>query len=152
MLRDCTIERHDDVLDRVLAKLDELDDRARRIRITDHNDRMNQSAQFTRHLGNMLVLARVVALGARSRDESRGAHYKPDFPKRNDAKWLRSTLARYRGPSEVEFIQEFDYECAGTKVHATDQVDVSLVAPRERKYEQAGAASSVARSTGERNG
>ena len=40
--------------------------------------------RFTRQLYNMLQLARVMAQGAAMRDESRGAHYKPDFPERDD--------------------------------------------------------------------
>jgi succinate dehydrogenase / fumarate reductase flavoprotein subunit len=60
-----------------------------------------------------------VTLGALARDESRGAHYKPEFPQRDDARWLRSTVASFApgGP-------RFRY----------DPVDVSLCAPVERKY------------------
>ncbi|WP_438006524.1 succinate dehydrogenase flavoprotein subunit [Sorangium sp. So ce321] len=143
MLRDCTIERDNATLDRVLEKLGELEDRAGRIRCTDTAPRVNQGAQFVRHLENMLVLARVIAEGARRRDESRGAHYKPEFPVRNDAEWQRTTLARHEEKGSVRFIREFDYACAGRSVHVTDAVDTSLVAPRERKYDQAGAASAA---------
>ena len=38
---------------------------------------------------NMLVLARVITIGAYNRNESRGAHYKPEFPDRNDDEWLK---------------------------------------------------------------
>jgi succinate dehydrogenase / fumarate reductase flavoprotein subunit len=144
MLRDCTIERHNGQLDKVLAKIGELDERAKKIKATDTSPRSNQGAQFVRHFQNMLVLARVIAQGARNRDESRGAHYKPDFPKRNDAEWLRTTLAMHDGAGKVKYVKELDYSIAGAPVHVTDEVDVSLVAPRERKYEQAGAASAAA--------
>jgi succinate dehydrogenase / fumarate reductase flavoprotein subunit len=144
MLRDCTIERDNAVLDKVLAKIGELDDRVKKVRVTDTASRMNQGAQFVRHLENMLLLARVIAQGARNRDESRGAHYKPAFPKRDDASWMRTTLARHKTVGSVEYIRSFDYACAGKSVHVTDEVDISLVKPRERKYEQAGAASAVA--------
>jgi succinate dehydrogenase / fumarate reductase flavoprotein subunit len=145
MLRDCTIERHDDRLDRVLDKIWTVQDRLPKVRIDDTGQRANQSAQFVRHFENMVVLARVIAQGARHRAESRGAHYKPAHEKRDDANWLRTTLARYSGQGQVEFVKSFDYECAGKGVHVTDEVDVSLVQPRERKYEQAGAASEQAR-------
>lgn len=144
MLRDCTIERDNKTLEGVLAKLDELDQRVKKVKAPDTSPRMNQSAVFVRHLENMLVLARVIALGAKSRDESRGAHYKPEFPKRNDAEWLRTTLAVHAGRGAVKFVREFDYACAGKPIHVTDAVDTSLVAPRERKYDQAGAASAAA--------
>ena len=80
----------------------------------------------------------------RNRDESRGAHYKPAFPKRDDENFQRTTLAKHEQRGAVTYIREFDYECAGERVHVTDQIDTSLVKPRERKYEQAGAASAEA--------
>lgn len=141
MLRDCTIERHDDRLDKVLDKISETEERVKNVRVPDDSHAMNQSAQFARHFENMLALSRVVAQGARNRDESRGSHFKPSNQQRDDANWLRTTLARYKGVGDVEFVRSFDYSCAGTSVHVTDAVDVSLVAPRERKYEKAGAAS-----------
>jgi succinate dehydrogenase / fumarate reductase flavoprotein subunit len=146
MLRDCTIERHNDRLDKVLAKIGETEDKLAKVRIWDTGHRVNQSAQFVRQLENMVVLARVIAQGARNRDESRGAHYKPEFPDRDDAKWMRTTLAQHAGKGEVTFLRSFDYSCAGETVHVTDAVDVSLVKPRERKYEKAGAASAEAAS------
>jgi succinate dehydrogenase / fumarate reductase flavoprotein subunit len=144
MLRDCTIERDNKTLDGVLEKIGEYDERVKRVKCTDPSPRVNQGAQFVRHLENMLVLARVIAQGARNRDESRGAHYKPAFPKRNDADWLRTTLALHDGKGSVKYIRGFDYTLAGQPIHITDEVDTSLVAPRERKYEQAGAASAAA--------
>ena len=146
MLRDCTIERHNDRLEQVIEKLDELDERLDRSKLADQSLRMNQSAQFLRHLGNMLVLARVIAQGALNRDECRGAHFKPELEERgrDDENWLRTTLAVHEARGEVKYIREFDYECAGKAVHVTDAVDTSLVKPRPRRYEQAGAASAEA--------
>lgn len=144
MLRDVTIERHNGQLEKVLTKLDELDERVKKVRTTDDSPRVNQGAQFVRHLENMLVLARVIAQGAQNRDESRGAHYKPDFPKRNDEEFLRTTLALHDKKGAVKYVRELDYSINGAPVHVTDAVDVSLVPPRARTYEQAGAASAAA--------
>jgi succinate dehydrogenase / fumarate reductase flavoprotein subunit len=72
-----------------------------------------------RHLDNMLELARVITLGALNRNESRGAHYKPEFPNRDDANWLKTTVAEYSGEGPV-----FSYEA----------VDISLIPPRKRDY------------------
>ena len=145
MLRDCTIERHNGVLDKVIAKIDDLEERSLDIGVTDTAGRANQGAQFVRHLKNMLVLARVIAQGARNRDESRGAHFKPEFKTRDDASFLRSTLAMYGesrgGKSEVKYVRALEYPLLGKTMHATDEVDISLVKPRVRKYETAGAAS-----------
>ncbi len=151
MLVDCTIERHNRLLEGVLAKIEEIAERARRIGVTDGaKGKLNQGAPFVRHLANMIVLARVIAQGARNRDESRGAHFKPDFPQRDDAAWLRTTLAFHQSTATraasptVRFDREFDYSLLGQTVHVTDAVDVSLVRPRPRKYEAAGAASAGA--------
>ena len=147
MLLDCTIERHNDKLDKVLAKIDELEDRTKSAGVLDLSDHANRGAQFVRHLQNMLVLARVIAQGARNRDESRGAHFKPAFKERDDANWLRTTMAMYKedgGRSAVDYVRALDYQIAGERVHATDAVDISLVRPRPRKYETAGAASAAA--------
>lgn len=141
MLRDCTIERHNNVLDTVIAKIDELDERSANIGVTDTSDRANQGAQFVRHFKNMLVLARVIAKGARMRDESRGAHFKPEFKDRDDKNFLRTTMAMHREGNAVEFVTSLSYSLLGQTVHATDKVDISLVEPRARKYETAGAAS-----------
>jgi len=148
MLKDVTIERHNGTLDGVLNKLGELEERAKNVGVTDTAGHANQGAQFVRHLGNMLVLARVIAQGARNRDESRGAHFKPDHKDRDDANWLRTTMALYKeGPahSEVNYVRSLDYSLCGQAIHATDQVDISLVKPRPRKYETAGAASAEAK-------
>ena len=149
MLRDCTIERHNGVLEKVIAKIDELEDRWHDIGVTDSSTRANQGAQFVRHLHNMFVLARVIAQGAKNRDESRGAHYKPDFKQRDDANWLRTTMALYKDDgkrSSVDYVRALDYPLNGKSVHVTDEVDISLVKPRARRYETAGAASATAAS------
>jgi len=144
MLRDVTIERDNATIDKVLEKISELDERVKKVKSPDGSPRVNQGAQFVRHLQNMLILGRVIAQGARNRDESRGAHYKPAFPTRNDAEWLRTTLAVHEGVGAIKFVRGFDYKLGGKSIAITDAVDTSLVTPRERKYEQAGAASAAA--------
>ncbi|RMH29588.1 MAG: succinate dehydrogenase flavoprotein subunit, partial [Candidatus Hydrogenedentota bacterium] len=100
-------------------KLRELLERWKRIDVNDTNRTMNTSVLFTKQLRDMLHLARCITLGALARNESRGAHYKPEFPDRDDKNWLKTTKATFTpdGPS-------FDYE----------PVDVSLIPPRPRKY------------------
>lgn len=73
----------------------------------------------------MLHLARVITLGALNRDESRGAHYKPDFPERDDERFLKTTIATWtpEGP-------QLTYE----------DVNVSLIKPRKRDYSKKKAA------------
>lgn len=143
MLLDCTIERRNDRLDQLLARIEEIDHRRRRIGVPDAaRGRMNQGAAFVRHLESMVVLARVIAQCARGRDESRGAHFKPDFPQRDDANGLRTTLAfhvdaKNDAHATIRQVREFDYSIAGQVVHVTDAVDTSLVRPRPRQYQHA---------------
>ena len=79
---------------------------------------------FRSQLYNMLQLARVVAQGAGLRDESRGAHYKPDFPERDDERFLKTTKA-YFAPDADE--PRFEFEA----------VDTQYIKPRPRRYDAA---------------
>jgi fumarate reductase flavoprotein subunit len=56
---------------------------------------MNPELSFALRLEGMLKLAICAATGALAREESRGAHHRTDFPKRDDATWLKRTLARW---------------------------------------------------------
>ena len=56
----------------------------------------------------MLKLALCVAYGALQRSESRGAHYREDYPRRDDACWLKRTLAYWRDPEQR--IPTLEYE------------------------------------------
>jgi len=121
MTKDCTVIRYNKNLVRTDAKLVELLERFRNINLSDRSMWANTSFAFTRQLYNMLQLSRVIAQGAGMRDESRGAHYKPDFPERDDKNWLKTTKA-YFAPDADE--PKFEFE----------PVDVSLIPPRARKY------------------
>ena len=121
MTKDCTVIRYNNNLAQTDAKLVEFLERYRHINLSDRSMWANTSFVFTRQLYNMLQLSRVVAQGARMRDESRGAHYKPDFPERDDKNWLKTTKA-YFAPDADE--PRFEFE----------PVDISLLPPRTRKY------------------
>ena len=56
----------------------------------------NPELAFALRLPGMLKLAMTVAMGALARAESRGAHFRTDFPLRNDREWLNRTLARWQ--------------------------------------------------------
>jgi succinate dehydrogenase / fumarate reductase, flavoprotein subunit len=119
MTENVTVIRYNAALKKTLEKLDELSDRFTKINLQDRTQWSNQTLNFSRELGNMLVLARAITMGALARNETRGAHYKPDFPNRDDANWLKTTKARYNGGAIT-----LEYE----------PVDISLIPPRERKY------------------
>jgi succinate dehydrogenase flavoprotein subunit len=119
MTDNVTVVRYNDKLKETDNKLLELMDRYKRISINDSNLWATMALPHARHLDNMLELARVITLGALNRNESRGAHYKPEFPDRDDEKFLKSTIAEYSGEGPV-----ISYEA----------VDISLIPPRKRDY------------------
>ncbi|MGD6802486.1 succinate dehydrogenase flavoprotein subunit [Rossellomorea vietnamensis] len=121
MTDNVTVVRYNDKLKETDNKILELMERFKNININDTQKWSNQGAMFTRQLHNMLQLARVITIGALQRDESRGAHYKPDFPDRNDEKFLKTTMAKYNAETNSP---EFHYE----------EVDTSLIPPRKRDY------------------
>jgi succinate dehydrogenase / fumarate reductase flavoprotein subunit len=131
MTDNVTVVRYNDKLQETDVKLQELMERYRDIGVPDKSGWSNQALLFTRQLWNMLVLARVVTIGALLRNESRGAHYKPDFPDRNDPRFLKTTLANFAGPTAAP---QFSYE----------EVDIQYIKPRPRRYDVDKGASAAA--------
>jgi succinate dehydrogenase / fumarate reductase flavoprotein subunit len=124
MTRNCTVIRYNKNLQQTDAKLVEFLERFNHINLSDKSQWANTSFVFTRQLYNMLQLSRVIAQGAALRNESRGAHYKPDFPDRDDKNFLKTTKA-YFAPDADE--PRFEFE----------PVDISLLPPRPRRYDMA---------------
>jgi succinate dehydrogenase / fumarate reductase flavoprotein subunit len=124
MTKNCTVIRYNQALKETDAKIVELLERFGQINLSDKSMWANTSFAFTRQLYNMLQLSRVIAQGAAMRNESRGAHYKPDYPERDDKNWLKTTKA-YFAPDVDE--PRFDFE----------PVDISLIPPRARRYDMA---------------
>jgi succinate dehydrogenase / fumarate reductase flavoprotein subunit len=119
MTANVTIVRHNKTLQETDDKLREYQERWKNIDITDATTTYNTALLFVKQLRDMLHLARCVTLCALARNESRGAHYKPEFPDRDDANWLKTTRAMFKPEAP-----ELSYE----------PVDVSLIKPRARKY------------------
>ncbi|HXY52110.1 MAG TPA: succinate dehydrogenase flavoprotein subunit [Terriglobales bacterium] len=121
MTKNVTVIRYNNNLAETDAKLVELLERFRKINLSDRSQWANTTIAFARQLYNMLQLARVIAQGARLRDESRGSHYKPDFPERDDKNWMKTTKAVFAPDADEP---KFEFE----------PVDASLIPPRARKY------------------
>jgi succinate dehydrogenase / fumarate reductase flavoprotein subunit len=119
MTDNVTVVRYNEKLKATDNKLLELMDRYKRISINDSNLWATMALPHARHLANMLELARVITLGALNRNESRGAHYKPEFPDRDDENFLKTTIAEYSGEGPV---------------FSWDPVDISLIQHRKRDY------------------
>ncbi|MBN1884542.1 MAG: succinate dehydrogenase flavoprotein subunit [Candidatus Krumholzibacteriota bacterium] len=119
MTRDCGIFRNAEKLEAMMADLVSLEKRFARIRIDDRSRRFNYDLLEAIELGHMLEFSELIVAGALKRQESRGAHSRVDFPKRDDEKWLKHTLAWKTG-GEVRF----DYK----------PVVITRFQPKERTY------------------
>ncbi len=124
MTKNVTVIRHNKNIQEADEKIVELMERYRNINLSDKSQWANTSFAFTRQLYNMLQISRVVARGAKLRDESRGAHYKPEFPERNDEKFLKTTKASYAADADEP---RFEFEA----------VDTAHIPPRPRRYDAA---------------
>ncbi|MCZ8516819.1 succinate dehydrogenase flavoprotein subunit [Paenibacillus filicis] len=119
MNNNMTVVRYNKNLEQTIEKINELKQRWHNINVNDSARFNNPGVAYTRQLWNMLELAHAMTLGALLRNESRGAHYKPDFPERNDEEFLKTTKAKWTPD--------------GPQISWED-VDTSLIAPRKRDY------------------
>lgn len=119
MTENCTVVRYNDKLQATVKKIEELKQRWKNIGVPDHGGYVNQPAIFTRWLHGMLDLGHAIALGALLRNESRGAHYKPEFQERDDENFMKTTIATKKGEG-----WEISYE----------EIEVSHIPPRKRNY------------------
>ena len=100
-------------------KLRELRARYRQAKVEDQSACYNTELLEVIELGGLLDLAEVLVESALARQESRGAHFREDFPKRDDPNWLKHTLA-YKGEKKVDFRYK--------------PVTITKFEPKERKY------------------
>ncbi len=121
MTENCTVVRYNERLEKTLEQCAQWKERYKRVKLSDTGMWTNQNLSFTRALWDMILLAETVLKGALLRNESRGAHYKPDFPDRDDANFLKATIAKYDVANRAATIEYVP-------------VDVSLVLPRARTY------------------
>jgi fumarate reductase flavoprotein subunit len=84
-----------------VEELQQLLQRSRRIGLRSHDPGPNPELVTAYRVQKMLKLALCVAYGALQRTESRGAHYREDHPRRDDATWLRRTLASWGGDDDT---------------------------------------------------
>ncbi|HHY94994.1 MAG TPA: FAD-binding protein [Firmicutes bacterium] len=89
------IFRREEDMRQAVEKIRELKDRAKRRVVTAKGRRYNLELMAALELPAQLELAEVIAVGAVTRQESRGSHFRRDFPQRDDENWLKHTLARW---------------------------------------------------------
>ncbi|RME07038.1 MAG: FAD-dependent oxidoreductase [Anaerolineae bacterium] len=85
--------RVEEGMQQALEKIRELKQRFKEVRVEDTSSRFNTELLNYWELSNLLDLAEVTAASALARKESRGAHAREDYPERDDANWLKHTLA-----------------------------------------------------------
>lgn len=121
MTEECTVVRSEQGMQRAQGVVRRLKEQYLTIKLSDTGSWTNQTLAFARTLGDMLIYAEVILAAALARKESRGAHYRSDFPKRDDANFLKTTIAKYD-------------EAVDRHTLALEDVPTPLIQPRARTY------------------
>ncbi len=124
MTRESTVVKDEEGLNRALVCVSELNDRYAQMSLADTSGWSNQNLTWARAVGDMLILADPILRGGLARKESRGSHYRPDYPDRNDKDFLKTTIATFDPVTKQSMIS---YE----------EVETGLVKPRVRDYSKA---------------
>jgi succinate dehydrogenase / fumarate reductase flavoprotein subunit len=119
MMDKASVFREAKSLTAMREKLRELHERYRQVRVQDQSAGYNTELLEVIELGCLLDLAEVLVESALARQESRGAHFREDFPKRDDPNWLKHTLV-YKGEKGIELKYK--------------PVTITKFEPKERKY------------------
>lgn len=115
----CGIFRNEDDLGKCIEKIRELRERFEEVTIQDKGRTFNTEFISAIETRNLLDFSEVIAVAAEDRQESRGAHFRTDYPKRDDERWLKHTLA-WREDDRLRL----DYK----------DVVITRYPPEERKY------------------
>lgn len=119
----CTVVKTGEGLTRCTEQIKALAERYSRVRLADSAAWSNQALSYARALGDMIALAGAICKGSLLREESRGSHYRLDFPDRNDERFLKTTVVKFC-PDGGDDPHDISYR----------EVDTRLVKPRTRTY------------------
>jgi len=122
MTDNCGIYRDDAKLREALDKIHELQARFENARVMDKSSRFNTDILAAIETEHLLSFSEVIAAGALDRTESRGAHYRSDYPKRDDENWIKHTVI-HKGEDGKP---EISYRGVN--------IDWDKYPPQERKY------------------
>ncbi len=129
MISHVSVKRNNLDLKKALSKIKEIRERYRNISLGDHGNVLNQTYIFANQFRSMLELALVMTKGALLRDEFRGAHYKPEFPERDDEKWMKTTIANYDPSKDEPHISYVPVDIRHLKPLKRDYVRAKKVQP-----------------------
>ena len=121
MTDECTVVREEKGLERARDALRDLKERAARAAPPDASGWSNQSLSFTRALEDMIRYAEAIVAASIERRESRGSHYRTDYPERDDERYLQTTVATYDSQADEPRI-------------GFEAIRMGLVEPRARTY------------------
>ena len=124
MVSHVTVKRNNADLSLTLDKLKEIKERYKNISLDDRSSNVNQTYVFANQFGPMLDLAFVITKGALLRNEFRGAHFKPEFPNRDDENWLKTTIATFDPHNDEPII-------------SYRPIDLRYLTPEKRDYSTA---------------
>jgi succinate dehydrogenase / fumarate reductase flavoprotein subunit len=130
MVDNVTVKRNNTDLKRTLDKIRQLRERYGNIVLDDHSKFANQTLTFAMQFGPMLDLAEIITKGALFRDEFRGAHYKPEFPKRDDENWLKTTIATFDPKTQEPIISYEPVDTRYLKPVLRDYTHANKVKPK----------------------
>jgi succinate dehydrogenase / fumarate reductase flavoprotein subunit len=117
-------------LDRVLSDIAQFEERYKNVVVQDKGKRFNLDLLEAVELGFLLDMAKVMTVGALHREESRGGHYREDFPDRDDEKFMKHSMAYKDSSVTTESSAE---SVAGIRLE-TKPVVFTRYEPMERKY------------------
>jgi len=100
MLKNVTVKRNNKNLQQTMEFLKEIEKRYKNVQIADKSNILNQTYMFARQFPYMIKLAICITKSALLRDESRGSHFKGEFPKRDDKNFLKTTIATYNSKND----------------------------------------------------
>jgi succinate dehydrogenase / fumarate reductase flavoprotein subunit len=116
--------RTEQTIKAAVDKIGELRERFKNVSIQDKGKRFNTDLLEAVELGNLLELAEVMAVSALARKESRGGHYREDYPNRDDVNFMRHTMAYREVAEDGSTSIRLDYK----------PVVTTRYQPMERKY------------------
>ncbi|MCM3552907.1 succinate dehydrogenase flavoprotein subunit [Micrococcus luteus] len=123
---DMQVFRDEDSIRRALAKIEELRGRYENVSVQDKGRRFNLDLLEGMELGYLLDIAEAMTLAALGRKESRGGHYREDYPDRDDENFMAHTMIYRDETAEMEGVKGIRFE--------TKPVVVTRYQPMERKY------------------